>query len=233
MAAIQTCLPEIFSAPPLTWFMSLRTLFFEPLLWKKPPQTGVTVAALLGATLGWLVLYGWVGWTLWAGGFGRLSTLQLVGFGASIVLGVFLVIAWRNAWPGVRRRHQRWGALDLDQMMAMDPAEFEEYVAQRVFSHRGYLVNNTRNTKDGGVDVLVTDRFGQTAVVQCKRYRGTVGAATVRDLYGTMIHFEASYAYLVTTGAISDEARRWAVGKPIELIDGRELVEITKSDEIR
>lgn len=212
--------------------MSQRTLFFEPLLWKKPQQTGITVAMLVAATLAWLVLYAWVGWTLWAGGFGRFSTLQLVGFAVSIALGVFLVIAWRGAWPAIQRSRRRWDALDLEQMMAMDPAEFEEYVAQRVFSHRGYTVNNTRNTKDGGVDIQVIDRFGQTAVVQCKRYRGTVGESVVRDLYGTMIHFEASYAYLVTTGAISDEARRWAVGKPIELIDGRELVEITKSDGI-
>jgi len=216
----------------MTWFMSLRTHWFEPPLWKKPQQTGVTVAVLIGATLAWMALYGWVGWTLWAGGFGRLSILQLSGFGASIVLGVLLVTAWRSTWPVLRRRNQRWGALDLDQMMVMDPAEFEEYVAQRVFNHRGYTVHNTRHTKDGGVDILVTDRFGQTAVVQCKRYRGTVGEATVRDLYGTMIHFEASYAYLVTTGAVSDEARRWVVGKPIELIDGRELVEIAKSDEV-
>ena len=163
---------------------------------------------------------------------GDSARCRLVGFAASIVLGVFLVIAWRGAWPAIQRSRRRWDALDLEQMMAMDPAEFEEYVAQRVFNHRGYTVNNTRNTKDGGVDIQVIDRFGQTAVVQCKRYRGTVGESTVRDLYGTMIHFEASYAYLVTTGAISDEARRWAVGKPIELIDGRELVEITKSDGI-
>ena len=225
-------MPGSFPAPAFHWFMSQRTLFFEPLLWKKPQQTGVTAAALVVATVLWASLYAWVGWTLWAGGIGQLSTLQLIGFGASILLGVGLIVAWRGAWPSIRKGRRRWGALNLEQMMEMDPGDFEAYVAQRVFNHRGYTVNNTRNTKDGGVDILITDRFGQTAVVQCKRYRGTVGESTVRDLYGTMIHFEASYAYLVTTGAISDEARRWVMGKPIELIDGRELVEITKSDEI-
>ena len=67
---------------------------------------------------------------------------------------------------------------------------------------------------------------------RCKRYRGTVGEAVVRDLYGTMMHASATYAYLVTTGAISDEARRWALGKPIQLIDGPQLVELTKSNGI-
>ena len=102
-------------------------------------------------------------------------------------------------------------------------------MARRLFVRKGYSANNTRDVKDGGIDVLVTDRFGQTAVVQCKRYKGTVGEPIVRDLYGTMIGNGASYAYLVTTGSISDEAQRWAAGKPIALIDGRQLVELARA----
>ncbi len=116
--------------------------------------------------------------------------------------------------------------------MALTPSEFEEYVADRLFTQRGYQVENMRDTKDGGIDVLVTDRLGQKAIVQCKRYRGTVGAGVVRELYGTMIHEGATYAYLVTSGAISNDARRWAMGKPMELIDGAQLVELSKTDGI-
>ena len=82
----------------------------------------------------------------------------------------------------------------------------------------------------GGVDILVTDAAGRLAVVQCKRYRGTVGESTVRDLYGTMIHHDASMAFLVSTGAISASARRWAAGKPIGLIDGERLVDLSRAE---
>ena len=112
--------------------------------------------------------------------------------------------------------------------MALTPSEFEDYVAERLFVRRGFQVLNVRDTKDGGVDVLVTDSLGQKAIVQCKRYRNTVGAGIVRELYGTMIHEGATYGYLVTSGLISEEARRWAAGKPIQLIDGYQLAELSK-----
>ena len=74
------------------------------------------------------------------------------------------------------------------------------------------------------------DRFGNLAVVQCKRYRGTVGAATLRDLYGTMLHTGATHAYLVTSGRISRDAREWVRGKPIGLIDGARLVKLAEAE---
>ncbi len=214
--------------------MAQRTFNFEPLLWKTSARSreGVLLGALLLASASWVALYAWLGWLLWLQGITAWRSLHTTLLVASIGLGVALALGWR-AWmrDGFGGRlHRR--ALSLEQLQALEPGAFEAYVAEHLFSHRGYHAINTRDTKDGGVDVLVTDRFGQTAVVQCKRYRGTVGEAVVRDLYGTMMHASATYAYLVTTGAISDEARRWALGKPIQLIDGPQLVELTKSNGI-
>jgi restriction system protein len=130
----------------------------------------------------------------------------------------------------VRRlfRSSGWSGLTLNQLQNLSPGEFEEYVTQHIFVRQGYQAINTPDVKDGGIDVLVYDRYGQQAVVQCKRYRGTVGEAVVRELYGTMVGNGATYAYLITTGAISAAAERWARGKPIELIDGRRLMEISQ-----
>lgn len=214
--------------------MSQRTFMFEPLLWKTPERSrgGALRALLLLASIGWAAVYGWLGWLLWTQGVEVWSTLHTTLLIASIVLGVGIALGWRSVFAGQVRNRRRWRALNLEQLHQIEPGAFEEYVAQRLFTHRGYRADNTRNTKDGGIDILVTDRFGQKAVVQCKRYRGTVGEAIVRDLYGTMMHAGANYGYLVTTGSISEEARRWAMGKPIELIDGPQLVELTKSDGI-
>ncbi len=207
------------------------TYAFETPRW-RPLRSLVsyTVGALLAAA-GWLLLFAWLGYRLWAERRPVLEPLHLVLAAVLVTSGVVLgLVLWelgkrwlRQLWPAA------WRALSLEQMLALSPAEFEEYVAQRLFARQGYRVLNTPNVKDGGVDILLTDRRGEQAVVQCKRYRGSVGEATVRDLYGTMMHSGAAQAFLVTTGSISAEARRWAAGKPIHLIDGARLVELARS----
>ncbi len=117
-----------------------------------------------------------------------------------------------------------------EALYRLTPSQFEEYVAQRLFARQGYAVENTPDVADGGVDIFVTDSRGRRAVVQCKRYHGTVGEAVVRDLYGTMLHNGAAMGYLVTAGAISEAARQWAAGKSIFLIDGHELEQLAKAE---
>lgn len=186
---------------------------------------------LVGSLL-WAVLYGWLGYRLWLDGLWvglRLNVLLTLSL---VVIGVFIVLAWRQIgtrWLSGLRGGGKWGALSLREIQAMDPFAFEEYVAQRLFARQGYRVTNTQDSKDGGIDVLVTNRYGEQAVVQCKRYRATVGAGTVRELYGTMIHTGAARAFLVTSSTISEDARRWAADKPITLIDGKRLVELTRA----
>jgi restriction system protein len=214
--------------------MSQRTYLFEPLLWKTAARSRTRPLAglLLFASAGWVLLYAWLGSLLWMGGVAAWQMLHTVLLVASIVLGVAVARGWLSLWRSGRHQRRRWKALSLEQLHALTPSEFEDYVGDRLFNQQGYQVHNMRDTKDGGIDVLVTDRFGQKAVVQCKRYRGTVGASVVRELYGTMIHEEATYAYLVTSGSISEDARRWVMGKPIELIDGLQLVELSKNNGI-
>ncbi len=214
--------------------MSQRTFLFEPLLWKTSARSRSRSLAglLIFASAGWAVIYAWLGWLLWMHGVAAWQTLHTVLLAASVVLGVAVVKGWLAFRRDGRPNKRRWKALTLAQIQALTPSEFEDYVGDRLFNQEGYHVQNLRDTKDGGVDVLVTDRFGQKAVVQCKRYRGTVGASIVRELYGTMMHENATYAYLVTSGPISEEARRWAMGKEIELIDGQQLVELSKNNGI-
>ena len=88
----------------------------------------------------------------------------------------------------------------------------------------GYEVQTTALSGDDGID-LILYRGNHLAIVQCKRYNGTVGQPVIRDLYGAMVHNRAYEGYLVTTGAISMPARQWAANKTIHLIDGNVLLE--------
>ncbi|MDM8520154.1 restriction endonuclease [Anaerolineales bacterium HSG6] len=110
----------------------------------------------------------------------------------------------------------------LAQLKAMDPIVFE-YLTAALFERKGYKTHLTVTSGDEGVDVLATKNFRKT-VIQCKRYGGSVGQPTIRDLYGTMQHNKAADAYLVTTATVTKQAQEWAKGKPIHLVDGYILV---------
>lgn len=212
--------------------MTQRTFEFQPPLWRAPVQLHRQTGALGLTTLVWLIVYVALGWRLLAGGRVHFGLPEVVLALVAVALGVAVLVGWRRLLRRWTRqvKHQAWPALDLAALHGLSPAEFEEYVGQRLFARQGYQVLNTPDVKDGGVDILVTDVHGRRAVVQCKRYRGTVGEATVRDLYGTMMHWQATMAFLVTTGAVSESARRWVVGKPMLLIDGNQLVALAQSE---
>jgi restriction system protein len=212
--------------------LSYRTYHFRPPIWRPTKQLNLQTFVLLSTSLLWLAIYGWLGWRLWADGVERAGTLEFNLGLACIGLGIPLALAW---WSVLRRwrtrmKESKWPALTLEKISQLTPSQFEEYVAQRIFARQGYQVNNVRDTKDGGVDIVVTDALGRRAIVQCKLYRNAVGEPIVRDLYGALIHNEAHMGYLVTNSNISSAARRWAAGKPIALIDGTQLVELSKAE---
>jgi restriction system protein len=137
-----------------------------------------------------------------------------------------VIYSERTASRGELRR--RFGKVrTLAEMLALEPVEFENWVAM-LFQLIGYKVKYTQEVADHGIDLLVRDGHVRFGLVQCKRYRGTVGEPVVRDLYGTLIHENADCGWLVTTGGISRQAREWASGKPIELWDGQTLVELAR-----
>ncbi len=212
-----------------------RTYDFRPPIWRPPTQLNTQSALLLLGAFGWLALYGWLAVRLWQHGVTQIGAAEIAVTLACIALGVPLALGWWSALRRWRARRQpsAWPALNLEQVSRLTPAEFEEYVAQRIFARQGYGVLNTPDVKDGGIDIVVTDAHGRRALVQCKLYRNPVGEPIVRDLYGVLIHDGAYMAYLVTNSSISSAARRWAVGKPIGLIDGTQLVELAQAEPAR
>ena len=123
---------------------------------------------------------------------------------------------------GDLRRLERAG--ELENIIQMSPAEFEQLVAA-YFRRAGYAVQAVGAQGDHGIDLVLHAPGEGRIIVQCKRYRGAVGEPVVRDLYGTMIHEGASRGFLMTTGRFTRQALLWAEDKPIELIEGEELVE--------
>ncbi|WP_245736572.1 restriction endonuclease [Micromonospora pattaloongensis] len=118
---------------------------------------------------------------------------------------------------------------DLDQrpnLLKLTPTEFESLI-QNLFSKMGLDTKQTRPSRDGGVDCVAFDPrpiFGGKVVIQAKRYRNTVDVSSVRDLFGTVQNEGASKGILVTTSGYGPASFEFASGKPLELIDGSNLL---------
>lgn len=195
--------------------------------------TGVRLAVGLSMLFaGWLCLRliirpTWLAWS------SASEVITLFEFGSALTLIVlwWVLLGRRDRQPAVPEAAVPSPSdtlpvpqLSREAIMALKPSEFEAYVG-RLFAKKGYKVTQRGRAGDLGVD-LVVDKNGRQAIVQCKRYKNTVGAGVVRELYGTLLHEKVSHAFLVTSADISPAARQWARRKPMTLIDGKALAEI-------
>jgi restriction system protein len=111
-------------------------------------------------------------------------------------------------------------------LMDLSPGEFEALITN-LFAAMGLETKLTQASRDGGVDCVAYDSrpvLGGKVVIQAKRYTNTVGVSAVRDLFGTVQNEGASKGILVTTSGYGKAAYDFAAGKPLELLDGSNLL---------
>lgn len=119
---------------------------------------------------------------------------------------------------------------DRMNLAAMDWEDFEHLVREifaQEFSGQGAEVRVTQASRDGGVDAVVLDPDpikGGKIIIQAKRYTGAVSVSAVRDLYGTVMSEGANRGILVTTASYGPDAYKFALGKPLTLLDGSQLL---------
>ena len=139
---------------------------------------------------------------------------------------IFLVGAAMSAYGRAKRQAllaQVASSPDRGTLNDMSWQQFEALVGE-AFRRKGYKVTETGGGgADGGVD-LSMKKEGETFLVQCKQWKATkVGVTTVRELYGVMAANGATGGFVVTSGVFTDEARAFAVGRNIKLMDGKAL----------
>ena len=118
-----------------------------------------------------------------------------------------------------------------DFWMSLSGIEFERELAS-LYRHQGYIVQFTPTSGDQGVD-LIMSKNDKTTVVQCKSHKYPVGPAVARELFGSMIHFEADNAILACTGGFTHGVWEFVEGKQIELISASELATMADGREDR
>ena len=154
------------------------------------------------------------------------SVANIAQYGLPIV---FLGGAVASVLGRRRRKTLLARASGSDSAIAkMSWVDFELLVSEH-FRSQGFSINETgAGGADGGVD-LVISRGADRYFVQCKHWKARqVGVLPVRELYGVMAANGAAGGYVVTSGGFTDEARRFAEGREIELIDGDQLTRLMR-----
>ena len=117
------------------------------------------------------------------------------------------------------------------------PDEFEGLVEELLLAMGFEDVDKTRIGQDGGVDVRGTLVVGDVVrirmAVQAKRWMGTVSAATVQQLRGSLgVHEQG---LVITTSKFSAQARKEAErsdASPVALMDGEQLAVLLAQHEV-
>jgi restriction system protein len=145
---------------------------------------------------------------------------------APLVALVLLLPAPIAALNSRRKRRLLDSQKGIDSIRALGWHEFEELVGE-AYRRQGYKVaENTTPGPDEGID-LVLKKDGGLVLVQCKQWKSVkVGVNIVRELLGVMTAKHATSGILITSGVFTHEAKNFATDKPIDLVDGTQLLQL-------
>lgn len=133
------------------------------------------------------------------------------------------------------RRWQRKGLVDqvaagagAEVLNGVTWREFEMLVGE-AFRLKGYRIEELGGRgADGGID-LVLRKSGKKFLVQCKQWRSyKVGVGVIREHFGVMTAEKADGGFVITSGRFTAEARVFAKGFHIELIEGEALFQMIR-----
>lgn len=118
---------------------------------------------------------------------------------------------------------------DIESIRSLSWKQFEVLVGE-AFRRQGYTVlENEGAGPDGGVDLWLR-KDGNRYLVQCKQWKTLkVGVKVVREMYGLVAAHKAAGAIIITSGLFTQEAKAFARDKPLDLVEGQQLVGMIES----
>lgn len=117
----------------------------------------------------------------------------------------------------------------IDSIRELSWSQFELLIGE-AYRRQGYEVIETGGGgADGGIDLKLKGHL-ETVLVQCKQWKVyKVGVKPIRELYGVLMAERADRAIFVTSGVYTREAKDFAAGKQLQLIDGEALSRLVTS----
>ena len=113
---------------------------------------------------------------------------------------------------------------EIQSIQELSWLELKKLVAE-AYRQAGYIIlENSAFTSDPSVD-LVMRKGANLYLVQCRYWQNRkLGKREVKNLFSLMLDKQASGVFLLTTGIFTNEARHYAAIRPVNLVDGIELV---------
>jgi restriction system protein len=167
------------------------------------------------------------------GQMGQMVVGQVTKTLASIGQYIVPLLLLAGAVASFLGRRKRAGLIDDvargkpgEALRGMSWRDFELLVGE-AFRQQGYSVTETGGGgADGGID-LKLKKGSEVFLVQCKQWRAyKVSVNVVRELFGVMSAEGATGGFVVTSGVFTADARVFAEGRNIDLIDGQALTKM-------
>ena len=116
----------------------------------------------------------------------------------------------------------------LSALQELSWKDFKEYIMV-LFERLGYSLVDCRDLNKERTD-LKLKRDGRLSIVRCKKYYvRKVPLSMVLEFYKAVSNEpDAEKGYFVTTGLFSQEAKKFASGKQLELIDGVKFMDFVR-----
>ncbi len=148
---------------------------------------------------------------------------KLLGWGLAI-LGILIAIVIFTKRSKIHKRSQFDTDRELQKWLGdLKHWEFENYIGD-LFNKLGYKTRVIGGSYDEGIDVIA-EKNGIKHYIQCKKYSNSVGVKDVREFYGALSDkLSNDKAFFITTNFFTEGAERFVEDKPIELVDGNQLV---------
>jgi hypothetical protein len=121
-----------------------------------------------------------------------------------------------------------WLRTQKEFWLSLSGKQFEAELAV-VFRRAGFRAELTATSGDQGVDIWLYTERGKE-IVQCKAHREPIGPAVARELYGTLQHFGAPAAILVSTSGFTKGVVAFARDKPIKLMGLSEIIALQEGN---
>lgn len=133
-----------------------------------------------------------------------------------------------GAFAGWRQFRGRTPADTPERLAALREMSWEQFapIISEAYRRQGYVVEAA---KDGAYDFTLRNKNGQITLLQCRRWKvNQIGIGPVRELLTAMSRNEAFNCVCITSGGFSANAREFAVGRPVSLVSGAALLELTR-----
>ncbi|MFM1908248.1 MAG: hypothetical protein RLZZ591_1925 [Pseudomonadota bacterium] len=166
---------------------------------------------------------------------GKLMISSVITAAATVGQYLLPLVCLVGAAMSFIRRKQRTALItsvaqskSANALDGMSWREFEMLVGE-AYALQGYRVTEKGGGgADGGID-LVLAKSGEKFLVQCKQWKAyKVGVDVVRELYGVMAAKGATGGFVVTSGRFTDDAKAFADGRNVQLVDGTRLFAMIK-----